>query len=167
MIIDTRDPSFEKATAAHEFAEWFDLKHAILLGFRADAGADGMKLIRAWGPENADLASYTEPAWQLVQTVTILLKQKGVLESSSFGQYVVDQLKRGDIVWCFKDSSQRTLCSQDVTHEILDEALDVKGHWVAMLTDAVRAECPSWERLQAFQCLSSYSSGKEIETADA
>ena len=105
MIIDTRDPSTEEATAAREFAEWFDLKHATVLGFMADAGAEGVKPIRAWEPENADLASYMEPAWQLVQTVTVIFGEKRVLERRSFGQYVVDQLKMRDIVWCFKDSN--------------------------------------------------------------
>ena len=63
IILDTRDPSSEEAAAAREFAEWFDLKHATVLGFMADAGAEGVKLIWAWEPQKADLASYMEPAW--------------------------------------------------------------------------------------------------------
>ena len=72
ILIDTRDPSSEEATAAREFAQLYELKQEILIGFMADAGAELVKQIRAWEPENTDLGSYMEPVWQLVQTVTVL-----------------------------------------------------------------------------------------------
>ena len=39
--------------------------------------------------------------------------------------------------------------------------------WVDMLEAAIRAECPTWKLLQAFQCFSWGEKGKQIEAADA
>ena len=52
--------SSEEASAAAEWATWLELRHAVLFGFIADAGAKGVRLIRDWEPEDADLATYME-----------------------------------------------------------------------------------------------------------
>ena len=68
---ELREASSEEAAYALEWAEWFELKHAILHGFMADAASETMKLIREWEPENADLSSgYMRMHgnwWQLLQ----------------------------------------------------------------------------------------------------
>ena len=43
----------------------------------------------------------------------------------------------------------KTLMSKDVTDDLLDECLQIIGHWVDLLQMAIRAECPAWELLQA------------------
>ena len=75
-IREIRKPSSEEATAAREWAHWLELKHAVLCGFTANANTEGVRLIRAWEPENADLATHMESAWHLVKTVTVLQRKK-------------------------------------------------------------------------------------------
>ena len=76
---ELREGSSEEATYAREWAEWLELKHAILHGFMADAASETMKLIREWEPDKSDLSSgYMENAWHLVETVTVIFKEKSV-----------------------------------------------------------------------------------------
>ena len=53
------------------------------------------------------------------------------------------------------------------TGEVVEEALKIMQEWVEVLKVAIKAECPSWEIVQAFQCPSLTETGKAIESADA
>ena len=153
---------------AVRWARWLETKHAIPHGFMADAAAETVKLIREWEPEDMDMATgYMENAWQLLQTVNVLFKEEKVLETLSYGAYMIDKLRQTDIVFVFCDGSSKHLHSSDVTEELIAECLDIMGHWVDLLESAIRTECPTWEMLQAFQCLSLSEKGKEVEKADA
>ena len=110
---------------------------------------------------------YMENAWQLLKTVHVLFKEKKVMESLTYGAYRVDMLRQTDIVFCFRDGKRKHIYSTDITDELVAECLDIMGFWVDMLEAAVRAECPTWELLQAFQCLSLSEKGKEVEKTDA
>ena len=100
-----RDTSSEEAVAAVAFAEWLELDHALLLGFMADAAAEGVKLIRNWEPENSGVPSYIEHSLIFLQTVTVLFKERRVLDGCTFGAFMISELKRRDIVFAFKDGS--------------------------------------------------------------
>ena len=162
-----RDTGNEEAVVAVAFAEWLELDHAILLGFMADAAAEGVKLIRDWEPENSDMSNYIEHSLILVQTVTVLFKERQVLEGSTFGAYMLSELRRRDIVFAFKDGSTKTLSKDDVTEEKINNALDIMCHWVDLLKAAIKSENPNWELIQAFNCLSTSDVGKELQAADS
>ena len=108
-----------------------------------------------------------ENAWQLVATLTVLFKENKVLDGATFGAYMIDTLRQRDLVFVFRDQTRKTLISKDVTDELIEECLELMRHWVDMLEAAIRAECPTWELLQAFRCLSLSEKGKQIEAADA
>ena len=162
-----RDTSSEEAVAAVAFAEWLELDHAILLGFMADAASEGLKLVRNWEPENSDVSSYVEDFLVFIQTVTVLFKERKVLEGSTFSAYMIHELKRRDIVFTFKNGSTKTLSKEDVTEEKINLALEIMCHWVDLLKALMKAENPNWELIQAFNCLSITHVGAELQAADA
>ena len=90
-----------------------------------------------------------------------------MLDGATYGAYMIDTLRQRDLVVVFRDQTRKTLFSNDVTDELIEECLALMLHWVDMLEAAIRAECPTWELLQAFQCLSLSEKGKHIEAADA
>ena len=168
QIWGIRGASSKEGMFAEQWAQWLEAKHAILHGFMADAATETVKCIRGWEPEDMDMATgYMENAWQLLQTVHALFKEKKVMESLTYGAYMVHQLKKTDICCCFRDSKRKHIYSTHITDELATECLDIVGFWVDMLEAAVRAECPTWELLQAFQCLSLSEKDKEVEKADA
>ena len=162
-----RDASSEEAVAAVAFAEWLQLDHALLLGFMADAATEGVKLIRNWEPENGDVSSYIEYSMIFLHTVTVLFKERKVFDGSTFGAFMISELKRRDIVFTFKNGSTKTLSKDDVTEEKINVALDVMCHWVDLLKASIKAENPNWELIQAFNCLSITDVGAELQAADA
>ena len=162
-----RDTSSEEAVAAVAFAEWLELDHALLLGFMADAAAEGVKLIRNWEPENSEVSSYIEHSLLFLQTVTVLFKERRVLDGCTFGAFMISELKRRDIVFAFKDGSTKMLSKVDVTEEKINAALDVMCHWVDLLKASIKSENPNWELIQAFNCLSITHVGAELQAADA
>ena len=168
QIWGVRGASSKEGKFAEQWAQWLEPKHAILHGFMADAATETVKLIREWEPEDMDMATgYMENAWQLLQTVHVLFKEKKVLEYLTYGAYMIEKLRQTDIVFVFCDGTSKHIYSSDITEELIAECLDTMGFWVDMLEAAVRAECPTWELLQAFQCLSLSEKGKEVEKADA
>jgi len=167
QIWGVRGASSKEGMFAEQWAQWLEAKHAILHGFMADAATETVKLIREWEPEDMDMATgYMENAWQLLQTVHVLFKEKKVLECLSYGAYMIEKLRQTDIVFVFGDGTSKHIYSSDITEELIADCLDTMGFWVDMLEAAVRAECPTWELLQAFQCLSLSGKGKEVEKAD-
>ena len=80
---------------------------------------------------------------------------------------MIDTLRQRDLVFVFRDQARNTLFSKAVTDELIEECLELMRHWVDMLEAAIRAECPTSELLQAFQCLSLSEKGKQMEAADA
>ena len=91
------------------FAEWLQLDHALLLGFMADAATEGVKLVRNWEPENGDVSNYIEHSRIFLHTVTVLFKERKVFDGSTFGAFMISELKRRDIVFTFKNGSTETL----------------------------------------------------------
>ena len=107
---ELREGSSEEATYAREWAEWLELKHAVLHGFMANAAPESVKLIREWEPGNSDLSfGYMEKHgnwWQLLQFSS---KNKKVLDGATFGAYMIDTLRQRDFVFVFKDHTQNAL----------------------------------------------------------
>ena len=115
---ELREGSSEEATYAREWAEWFELKHAVLHGFMADATSEAEKWIREWEPENSDLSSgCMENAWQFVETVTVLFEEKKVFDGATYGAYMIDTLRQRDFVIVFRDQTRKTLYSKTVIKE--------------------------------------------------
>ena len=166
-IWEVRDASSEEAVAAVEFAEWLELDHALLLGFMADAATEGVKLIRNWEPENSEVSSYIEHSLLFLKTVTVLFKERKVLDGSTFGAFMISELKRRDIVFDFKNGPPKILNKDDVTEEKINAALDVMCHWVDLVKTSIRSENPNWELIQSFNCLSITQVGAELQAADA
>ena len=162
-----RDTGSEEAVAAVEFAEWLELDHALLLGFMADAAAEGVKLIRNWEPENSEVSSYIEHSLLFLQTVTVLFKERRVLDGCTFSAFMISELKRRDIVFDFKNGPPNMLSMDDVTEENINAALDGMCHWVDLLKASIKSENPNWELIQAFNCLSITHVGAELQAADA
>ena len=133
----------------------------------ADAAAEGVKLIRNWEPENSDVSSYIEHSLLFLQTVTVLLKERKVLDGCTFGAFMISELKRRDIVLEFKNKPPKTLSKDDVTEEKINAALDVMCHWIDLLKASIKSENPNWELIQAFNCLSITPVGAELQAADA
>ena len=139
QIWGVRGASSKEGMFAEQWAQWLEAKHAILHGFMADAATETVKLIREWEPEDMDMATgYMENAWQLLQTIHVLFKEKKVLECLSYGACMIEKLRQTDIVFVFGDGTSKHIYSSDITEELIADCLDTMGFWVDMLEAAVR-----------------------------
>ena len=123
-IWSSRDTGSDESQAAIGWAKWLTLKHCVLLGFMADAGSDGMELVRTWEPEDSEVAEYMEEARGLLTKQIVLFKNGGAKETG-YGAKLIDELKRRDILFIFPDGKTKILKSSDVTDELIEECLDV------------------------------------------
>ena len=163
-IWTTRAGSKEAAIAV-EWAEWLEMEHCILLGFMADAGAECVKLVRTWEPEDSEISEYMENVYALVAKAIVLFRQ-GEARHYGWGAKLIDKLKLKDIIFHFPCGKVKVVPSSDVTEECITKCLKVMDHWVDLLTLALRAENCPWELLQGFQCLSLSNTGNHIRQDD-
>ena len=71
--------------------------------------------------------------------MTVLFKERKVLDGCTFGAFMIDELKRRDIVFAFKNGSTKMLSKDDVTEEKINAALDVMCHWVELLKVSIKS----------------------------